>query len=102
VAGGPDLALRVLDQQVGHACAAMAGGHVDLLDLVADDHGEASDLAAGHGDGGVVDPPGGPGPEGVLLPGGRQLRGHVAEVAVPPAEVPDGRDRRRVLRPGGA
>src|SRR5215218_4743587 len=102
VAGGPDLPLRVLDEPVGHARAAMAGGHVDLLDLVADDHGEAGDLAADHGDGGVADAPGGPGPEGVLLPGGGQLRGHVAEVAVPPAEVPDRRDRRRVLRQGWA
>jgi hypothetical protein len=94
----PDLSFCIVHKQVGNTHASIACGDVDLFNLIADDHGEARDPTADHSDGRVADSLCGPDPEGVLLSSGDQLRGHVPEVAVPPAEVPDRRDRRRVLR----
>ena len=102
MAGGGDLALRLDHQSAGDAAAEVRRAHVDLLDLVADDHDEARDLAVDLRHGGVGDPAGRTVVEGRERTPFGQPVGHVAGVGEVPALVPDVRDAGGVLRGAGA
>ena len=96
VAGRSDPAFGVGDECVGHPEAAVWGRDVDLLELVGDDHREPDHLPAHHGHRHVRDSLGGAPAERGLVAECEKGIGHVAEVAIPPARVPDSGDRRRV------
>lgn len=70
----------------------MVRRNIDLLDLVPDDHDEARHLAVQYGDGRVADAVRGPLPERFAGAEPDERVGHVAEVTVLPAVVPDRRD----------
>ena len=97
-----DLALGLGHQRAGDARAEVRRAHVDLLDLVADDHDEARDLAVDLGHGGVGDPAGRPVVERRERASFGQPVGHVPGVGDVPARVPDVGDRGRVVGGAGA
>ncbi len=91
-----DLAFGLGHEYVSHAGAAVWPGDVDLLDLGVDNHHESGDLAFDHGDRRVGEARWNSRPERVLVACREQLAGHMAEVSVAPAEMPDLGDRRRI------
>ena len=97
-----DLALGLIHQDIGDSSPSMESRDVHLLDLIVNDHDEASDGSVDDGHCRVASPSRRPGPERVLSPCLDQFLRDKAEVAVLPTELPDLGDVACILRPGSA
>ena len=95
-----DLPLGLTHQNSSDASPSMESRDVHLLDLIVDDHNEASDDS---GDGGHCSVPDAfrcPRPERILSPGLDQLVWNKSEVAILPTEMPDLSNVIRILCTG--
>ena len=95
-----DLPLGLTHEDVGDSSPTMGSGDVHLLDLVVNDHDEASDGSVDDSHCRVADPSRRPCPERVLSPDVDQFLRDKAEVAVLPTEMPDLGDVACILGPG--
>lgn len=67
----------------------MASRHINLFDLIVNDHGKPGDLAVDNCHGRVIDPIGGSGPKGLFGPRFDQFRWDEPAVAILPTTTPD-------------